>query len=105
MKKFDFRQRLRIQMAQLIVTAILVGAFVPACSNKQQSSPPAASLQGKVVIKGSNTIGEELGPRLIAEYKKEHPNAAIELESKLTGYGLAALIAGQCNIASASRTP
>jgi phosphate transport system substrate-binding protein len=42
---------------------------------------------------------------LIAEYKKEHPAALVELESKLTGYGLAALIAGQCNIASASRAP
>jgi phosphate transport system substrate-binding protein len=57
------------------------------------------------VIKGSNTIGEELAPRLITEFKREHTSADIELESKLTGYGLAALVAGQCNIASASRAP
>ena len=85
--------------------ALCVGALVPACSDKQQASAPPPSLQGKIVIKGSNTIGEELGPRLVAEYKKEHPTAIVELESKLTGYGLAALIAGQCNIASASRVP
>src|SRR5207237_10238569 len=59
----------------------------------------------KVIIKGSNTIGEELAPRLIAEYKKEHPDAVFELESKATGYGLAALLAGQCDIAGASRAP
>jgi phosphate transport system substrate-binding protein len=79
--------------------------FATSCSEKQQTSPAPPSLQGKIVIKGSNTIGEELGPRLIAEYKKQHPAALVELESKLTGYGLAALIAGQCNIASASRAP
>src|SRR5205085_4256334 len=57
----------------------------------------------KVVIKGSNTIGEELGPRLIAEYKKDHPAAAFELESKGTGSGLWALVASQCDLAAASR--
>jgi phosphate transport system substrate-binding protein len=90
----------------LVAVPFLFGLFTSGCSDKQQAtSPPPPSLQGKIVIKGSNTIGEELGPRLIAEYKKEHPAANVELESKLTGYGLAALIAGQCNIASASRTP
>lgn len=86
-------------------TALCVALLAPACSDKQQASPPPPTLQGKIVIKGSNTIGEELAPRLIAEYKKEHPAVDIELQSKLTGYGLAALIAGQCNIASASRVP
>jgi len=70
-----------------------------------QNSGPAPSADGKIIIKGSNTIGEELAPRLIAEYKKEHAGAGFELESKATGYGLAALLAGQCDIAGASRTP
>src|SRR5262249_23499300 len=34
-----------------------------------------------------------------------HPSTSIELESKATGYGLAALMAGQCNVAAASREP
>jgi phosphate transport system substrate-binding protein len=85
----------------LFVSLVLCG-----CSDKSQPPQTAeASIKGKIVIKGSNTIGEELAPRLIAEFKKEHPAAAFELESKATGYGLAALMAGQCNIAAASREP
>lgn len=56
-----------------------------------------------VVIRGSNTIGEELAPRLIAEFKKAHPATAFDLETKATGYGMAALRIGQCDIAAASR--
>ena len=56
-----------------------------------------------VVIRGSNTIGEELAPKLIAEFKKAQPAVAFELETKATGYGMAALRIGQCDIAAASR--
>src|SRR5437016_14083060 len=91
-------------MRTAIVNLVLLGLLVAGCSdNKQPATPTGAS--GKIVIKGSNTIGEELAPRLIAEYKKDHPNAVFELESKATGYGLAALLAGQCDIAGASRAP
>jgi phosphate transport system substrate-binding protein len=55
------------------------------------------------VIKGSNTIGEELGPRLVAEYSKDHPNVTFDLESKGTGTGFEGLVAGKCDIAAASR--
>ena len=57
----------------------------------------------KIVILGSNTIGEELAPRLAAEFKKEHPAVAFDLEFKGTTYGLGALIVGRCDIAAASR--
>jgi phosphate transport system substrate-binding protein len=76
------------------------------CSCSEKTAPPAApSTSGKLIIKGSNTIGEELAPRLIAAYKLEHPQADIGLESKATGYGFAALMAGQCDLAGASREP
>src|SRR5438105_7118382 len=81
----------------------LLGLWLAGCSGKQQT--PETVSQGKVVLKGSNTIGEELAPRLIAEYKKDHPAANFEIESKATGYGLAALMAGQCDLAGASRLP
>ncbi|MEK7707212.1 MAG: PstS family phosphate ABC transporter substrate-binding protein [Verrucomicrobiota bacterium] len=58
----------------------------------------------KVIIRGSNTIGEELSPRLIAEYKKEHPTVAFDLEFKGSTYGFGALMVGRCDIAAASRT-
>jgi phosphate transport system substrate-binding protein len=89
-----------------IACLLFAGLVLPGCSDKSQTSQPAeTSTKGKIVIKGSNTIGEELAPRLITEFKKDHPAAAFELESKATGYGLAALMAGQCNVAAASRPP
>jgi len=62
-----------------------------------------ASTDERVVIKGSNTFGEELAPRLLAAYRKETPVVAIDLESKGSGTGLSALLAGECDIASSSR--
>jgi len=105
MKRLCFPKQTGSRFRALSALGCSVLLCATSCSEKQQASPAPASLQGKIVIKGSNTIGEELGPRLIAEFKKQHPTALVELESKLTGYGLAALIAGQCNIASASRAP
>jgi phosphate transport system substrate-binding protein len=57
----------------------------------------------KIILLGSNTIGEELAPRLIAEYKKAHPAVIFETEFKGTTYGLGALMVGRCDIAAASR--
>jgi phosphate transport system substrate-binding protein len=73
---------------------ILLGALIAGCSGGKSE---------KVVILGSNTIGEELAPRLVAEYKKEHPAVAFEMEFKGTTYGLGALMVGRCDIAAASR--
>jgi len=92
--------------ARIAILAVSLTLLFSGCSEKSQAPQPAGTLpKGKIVIKGSNTIGEELAPRLIAEFKKEHPNASFELESKATGYGLAALMADQCSIAAASRQP
>jgi phosphate transport system substrate-binding protein len=63
----------------------------------------AATAQDKTVIRGSNTLGEELVPRLVAEYQKDHRNAAFDLEFKGTGYGLGALMGNYCDIAAASK--
>jgi phosphate transport system substrate-binding protein len=59
--------------------------------------------QERVIIKGSNTVGEELAPRLIAEYRKDHPALMIDLETQGTGSGFYGLLAGACDIAAASR--
>jgi len=83
------------------LSVFLLGVMITGCSPKEESPPRAA--QDKVVIKGSNTVGEELAPRLIADYKKDHPNVAIELETKGSGSGYWGLIAGVCDIAAASR--
>jgi phosphate transport system substrate-binding protein len=76
----------------------LLAAFFPGCGKQS-----ASTSQNRIVIKGSNTVGEELAPRLIAEYKKDHPNVAIDLETRGTGSGFYGLFAGACDIATASR--
>ncbi|MDB6124588.1 MAG: phosphate binding protein [Pedosphaera sp.] len=83
----------------------LLGIIAAGCPANNPTPPPAPTAGNKVVIRGSNTIGEELAPRLIAEYKKDHPSAIFDLETKATGYGLAALRAGLCDIAGSSRIP
>jgi phosphate transport system substrate-binding protein len=92
------------------VGLILLGLLMTGCPDTKQEADTAIEARkggdaAKVVIRGSNTIGEELGPRLIVEYKKDHPTADFDLAPKATGYGMAALIAGQCDIAGASRLP
>ena len=86
---------------------VILALALSSCSDKSpgDSGSASAARGNKVIIKGSNTIGEELAPRLIAEYKKDHPAVTFELESKATGYGIAGLLAEQGDIAAASREP
>ena len=86
------------------VGLILVGLMVAGCPAGKPTAPEAAP-PAKITIRGSNTVGEELAPRLIAEYKKGHPAADFDLESKGTSYGMGALMGGFCDIAGASRLP
>lgn len=88
------------------VSACVVALALAGCSAKNDSQPTAEPrTDGKIIIKGSHTIGEELAPQLVAAYKKQHPNAGFELETISTGYGLAALMLDKCDIAGASREP
>ncbi len=73
---------------------ILVGALLAGCSGGHTD---------KITIRGSNTVGEELAPRLIAEYRKDHPNVAFDLEFKGSTYGFGALMVGRCDIGASSR--
>lgn len=63
----------------------------------------AAGAEKKVVIRGSNTFGEELAGRLIKAYQALHPGATFDLTSEGTGAGLADLFEGRCDLAAASR--
>ncbi len=82
---------------------ILLGVVLAGCSPDKPATEATAT--GKITIRGSNTIGEELAPRLIAAYKKDHPTAEFDLEAKGTSYGMGALMGGYCDIAGASRLP
>jgi phosphate transport system substrate-binding protein len=76
------------------LSLVLLSGLIAGCSGGKVD---------RVILLGSNTIGEELAPRLVEEYKKEHPEAAFEMEFKGTTYGLGALMVGRCDIAAASR--
>ena len=56
-----------------------------------------------ITIRGSNTFGEELAPKLIAEYKKDHAGTTFDTEFKGSSYGFGALMVDKCDIAAASR--
>ena len=98
-KWLNLTTRILLRNASLI----LIGIVVAGCPGSKPT--PGAGTSGKITIRGSNTIGEELAPQLIAEYKKSHPTIAFDLESKATGYGFGALMGGFCDIAGASRVP
>jgi phosphate transport system substrate-binding protein len=79
-----------VSAAGLILLAVLAFGCSPAKSSK-------------AVIRGSNTIGEELAPRLMTEYRKDHPGVEFDTEFKGTTYGFGALFVGRCDVAAASR--
>ena len=54
-------------------------------------------------IRGSDTFGEELGPKLIAAFQEQHPGCAVELESLGSVSGIAALLDETCDVAVSSR--
>lgn len=83
----------RIELIKVIGLAMLC-AVVAGCP---------APKSGKIIIRGSNTVGEELAPRLIEEYRKAHPSITFDIETKGTSYGIGALMVSRCDIAAASR--
>jgi phosphate transport system substrate-binding protein len=90
-------------LSVLLLCALTTGC--PGNKSNTEAPSPTSSSDKKIVIKGSNTVGEELAPRLISEYQKAHPDLAISLETKGSGSGFWGLIAGVCDIAAASREP
>ena len=72
-------------------------------ASNQSPTPEPASPTGKLVIRGSNTVGEELAPKLTAAFKKDNPAAEFDTEFKGSGYGIGALAASKCDIAASSR--
>jgi phosphate transport system substrate-binding protein len=91
----------------LVVGVIMAGCSPSGTDNgvsvNEADKLVRADKSGATILSGSNTVGEELAPRLIAEFKKAHPTATFQTEFKGTGYGVAALVGGLSDIAAASR--
>jgi phosphate transport system substrate-binding protein len=111
--KRRFEQRRRLSPGWLkfkTTTAAFVCLVLWGCSESGEKTEAVIQVAAHqsantVVIKGSNTVGEELAPRLIDEYKRVHPEVTMSLETKGSGSGFWGLIAGVCDIAAASRGP
>ncbi len=88
----------------LAASFLLFGCPGTKPTTENSNSTITAGNADEVIIRGSNTFGEELAPDLVAEFKKSHPAINFDIETKATGYGMAALRVGQCDIAAASRT-
>jgi phosphate transport system substrate-binding protein len=88
-------------------SGLILLCFIAASCSQSNPAPaaPGTAPSGKITIRGSNTIGEELAPALIGGYKKNHSDASFDLEAKGTSYGFGALMGGFCDIAGASRPP
>src|SRR5205814_6210601 len=79
-----------LEKTSLIVALAIIGG----CSEQPSDT---------IIIRGSNTFGEELAPRLGDEYARAHPGVRFDLEFKGTPYGLGALMLDRCDIAASSR--
>ena len=105
MKSILSRPSLRLVGERSLQFAALafVCCLFTGCPGSEHTNNHAAGNKTKLVIRGSNTLGEELAPRLIAEYKKSHGDVEFDTEFKGTVYGVGALMAGRCDLAAASR--
>ena len=63
----------------------------------------ASSHADTLLITGSNTFGEKLGPLLVSGFERKYPGTDVSLQRPGSGEGLAALIAGKTDIAPTSR--
>src|SRR5215831_13138244 len=89
-------QKLRLNSFARAVSLGLCSLLLAGCPASKETASKVVS--GKLAIKGSNTLGEELIPRLVSAYKKDHPDVTFELESKGTASGFSAMLAGDCDI-------
>lgn len=63
----------------------------------------ASANAGKLVIKGSDTLGAKLVPQIAEAYKASHPDTKFEIAAEGSTTGIAAIIDGTAQIGMASR--
>ena len=99
---FPFNLFGRLQRNACVGTLALTGLLVVA-GNQALFGADEKAAGSKVSIRGSNTIGEELAPKLIGEYKKTHADVTFDLEFKGSAYGIGNVLGGFCDIAGSSK--
>ncbi|HPC58591.1 MAG TPA: phosphate ABC transporter substrate-binding protein, partial [Kiritimatiellia bacterium] len=63
----------------------------------------SAQAGDKLEIRGSDTFGLELGPRLVQAFQERHPGAELALKNIGTASGFDDLLEGRCDILATSR--
>lgn len=85
----------------------LIGMFRGKGSSTSSSPSPepssGASKSGKINIKGSSAIGNELAKDWAQDFMSSHSGTVVLIETKGTSTGFQALIKGEAEIAAASR--
>ncbi len=93
--------------ARKVFAAVLLSALVAACSGRhgevQTHAGGAGGTSGTLTIKGSDTM-VILAQRWAEQYMRQHPGATIQVSGGGSGTGIAALINGTTDVATASRT-
>jgi phosphate transport system substrate-binding protein len=74
--------------------ALSIAAVLSVCS---------VQADGKLVIKGSDTLGAKLVPQLAEAYKAAHPGTSFSIAAEGSTTGIAAIIDGTADIGMASR--
>src|SRR5471030_955554 len=62
-----------------------------------------ARADGKLVIKGSDTLGAKLVPQLAEEYKAKNPGVSFEIAAEGSTTGITAIIDGTAQLGMSSR--
>ena len=101
MKLYSSRPSFRFAQMSLHAAGLLLACCL--FTGCPSSSQPTVIAKQKLTLRGSNTIGEELAPKLIAEYVKTHSDLEFDVEFKGTVYGIGALMSDRCDLAAASR--
>jgi len=94
----NFAMNTFFKKAPLLIAFAIIGG----CS-EQATTDNAAIDKDNIVVRGSNTVGEELAQRLTQEYSKTHSGVKFDTEFKGSSYGLGALMVDRCDIAATSR--
>src|SRR3981081_1922970 len=67
------------------------------------AAPGLARADGKLVIKGSDTLGAKLVPQLAEEYKAKNPGVSFEIAAEGSTTGITAITDGTAQIGMSSR--
>jgi phosphate transport system substrate-binding protein len=101
-QKFNGGERNKMLTNKRIIIGFTLITLIAGALIFLGTSGSASSLEGKLVIKGSDTV-LPLAQAWAEAFMKKHPDVSISVSGGGSGVGIAALLDGTCDIADASR--